>query len=131
MSDCCCGHGPDHQPVGREVERQWSATHAGDSSLAGRQAFDEHVHALVDDGDRLVRLRVLLPLGLHRHVAPREDADPPRALGNGGVARRQGLAAGDAWPGGGGSSAATNWTWSAWVCRRASADSGLRAFMPR
>ena len=82
------GHGPDHQPVGRQVERQRSAAHAGDV-LAGRQALDDHVHALVDDGLRLVRQRVLFPLGLHRHVAPRIDADPHRARRKGRGPRRR------------------------------------------
>ena len=47
--------------------------------------------------------------------------------GMGGVPGGNGPAAGDGWPGGGSSLAgATYWAWSTRVCRRASANSGLR-----
>ena len=60
--------GPDHQPIGRDVER---------ADLAAAMSVDDDVHPGIDHRDPLVAGRIGEPLGLHGHVAAGKDANPP------------------------------------------------------
>ena len=60
--------GPDHQPIGRNVQR---------AGLAA-ESVDDDVHPGIDDRDPLVAVRTgLKPLELDGHVAAGKDANPP------------------------------------------------------
>ncbi len=70
---------PDHQPIGRDVDRV-----DGDRSDGHvAEPVDDQVHARVDQGDALVGDRIDEPFGLDRHVASWEEPDAPRSLGPG------------------------------------------------
>ena len=59
--------GPDHQPIGRNVDR-----------LEALEPVDHDVHARIDRRDPLPAIGIGEPLGLDGHVATGKDADPPR-----------------------------------------------------
>ena len=74
--------GPDHQPIGRDVDRADLAA-AGPSTITFTPESITAIHWLPR--------RIGKPLGLHGHVAAREDADSPCPAGRRGRrhARRQ------------------------------------------